>query len=175
MGIFVANRVRKETEQVIGYFMNTIVLHNRIDPKSTFRQLIRRVAKAFHAALANQELPFEALARVLEREHNIRRSDLFPVMFIYNKRSPDALNLSGMKVAPLGWRPPVTDSDLTLTACDMMINMWELKEEIRGTVKIKRDVIGNDVVSEVSTQLTQLLREMVAGMERKTRVIAWQN
>jgi amino acid adenylation domain-containing protein len=167
IGTFIANRARKETGQAIGHFVNTIVLHIQIDPKLTFRQLIRRVGNTFHAALANQEIPFEAFARVMEREHNTHRSDLFRVMFTYSKRSPSDLNLAGIKVAPLGWQPSVGNSDLTLTACDILINMQELTKEFAGTVKFKPHTFRNDVVSKMITQLTQVLRRLVADSERQ--------
>ena len=95
-----ANRTRKESEEVIGHFTNTIVLRNRVNPKMTFRQLIRQVGRIFRSALANQELPFEHLARVLKKEREISRASLFQVMLIYHRRSLGVVNLPGITFAP---------------------------------------------------------------------------
>jgi Condensation domain len=161
IGTLVANRARKESEQVIGHFVNTVILRNRLGPSMTVHQLIAQVGKVFREALANQELPFEHLARVLERERKIRRTSLFRVMFMYHKPSLEVLNLPGITFASLGWQHFDSDADLTLTACDLVVNMREMETKITGSVIYKTDIFGNDVVAAMVNQLIRILKRMV--------------
>lgn len=162
IGTLVANRARKESEQVIGHFANTVILRNRVGPKMTYHQVIRQVGKVFREAVANQELPFEHLARVLERERKIRRTSLFRVMCMYHKPSLEVVNLHGITFAPLGWLGFDSNAGLTLTACDLVVNMREMESKITGSVNYKTDTFGNDVVAAMVNQLTRILKRMVA-------------
>jgi amino acid adenylation domain-containing protein len=165
VGTLVANRGRKESEYVIGHFMNTIVLRNKVVPQLTFRQFVKQVGKGLRSALANQELPFHHLAQVLKRDRGISRATLVPVMFVYHKHSLDVVRLSGMTFAPVGWQYPDSGTGVMITPCDLMINMWEMKTKIVATVNYKPDVFSNKVVSEMVTQLTMILKQMVTDME----------
>ena len=48
--------------------MNTLVLRNHISLDMTFKQLLRQVRVVTLAAYGHQELPFESLARAMEKE-----------------------------------------------------------------------------------------------------------
>jgi amino acid adenylation domain-containing protein len=164
IGTIMANRGRKESENVIGHFMNTIVLRNKIDRKLTFRQCVKQVGTEVRSALTNQDLPFNHLAHVLEQERGIHRANLVPIMFIYHKRSSDAVRLPGTTFAPVGWQYPGPDTSVMITSCDLVINMWEMKAKIVGTVNYKPDEFGNEVVAEMVTRLSTILKRMVANM-----------
>jgi hypothetical protein len=99
IGTLMANRGRKESENVIGHFMNTIVLRNKIDQKLTFRQCVKQVGIGVRSALTNQELPFHHLAHVLEQERGIHRANLVPIMFIYHKRSSHNVCSGGLAIS----------------------------------------------------------------------------
>jgi amino acid adenylation domain-containing protein len=164
IGTLMANRGRKESENVIGHFMNTIVLRNKIDRRLTFRQCVKQVGTGVRSALTNQDLPFHHLAHVLEQDRGIHRANLVPIMFIYHKRSSDAVRLPGTTFAPVGWQYPGPDTSVMITSCDLVINMWEIKTKIVGTVNYKPDEFGNEVITKMVTQLTTILKRMVADM-----------
>ena len=165
VGTLMANRSRKETEQVIGHFMNTVVLRNRVTPQLTFRQFVKQVGDGLRSALTNQELPFHHLARVLKQERGIPGGALVPVLFIYHKRALDIVRLPGTTFAPVGWQYPSADANVMITTCDLVINMWEMKTRIVGTMNYNPDEFGNEVVTDMATRLTTILERMMADIE----------
>ena len=65
IGTDVANRTRLETEGLIGFFVNQLVLRADLAGDPTFRDLLRRVRTTTLEAYANQDVPFDRLVATL--------------------------------------------------------------------------------------------------------------
>lgn len=76
-----ANRKQEEIQDLMGCFINTIVLSTEIDNDCNFNEIVQRVQQTVLEGTENEEVPFEKLVEefVTEREKNI--SPLFQVMF----------------------------------------------------------------------------------------------
>jgi len=81
LGTPVANRVRPELENLIGFFANTLVLRSTVSGKMSFRELLREIRKIASEAYAHQDLPFEKLVEELVPERNLGYNPVFQVMF----------------------------------------------------------------------------------------------
>jgi aspartate racemase len=84
VGAPVANRTRSETENLIGFFVNTVVMRTDFRGEPRFRELLERVRGMVREAQAHQELPFERLVQELQPKRSGSRSPLFQVMFVLN-------------------------------------------------------------------------------------------
>ena len=82
VGTPIAGRKREETEPLIGFFLNTLALRAKIDPRETFRSFLSQVREVCLGAYASQDLPFEKLVEELQPERNMSHSPFFQVMFI---------------------------------------------------------------------------------------------
>ncbi|MEH2024340.1 non-ribosomal peptide synthetase [Nostoc sp.] len=101
-----AGRGQVETEGLIGFFSNTLVLRSNFALNPTFRQLLDRVRKDCLEAYTHQDLPFEKLIEELRPEQRSRNSSpLFQVKFSLN---PPWSNGRGMASVQL--------PDLTITS-----------------------------------------------------------
>ncbi|MDZ7959045.1 MAG: amino acid adenylation domain-containing protein [Aulosira sp. DedQUE10] len=80
-----AGRGQVETEGLIGFFSNTLILRSNLAGNPTFRELLDRVRKDCLEAYAHQDLPFERLIEELRPEQQSRNSSpLFQVKFSLN-------------------------------------------------------------------------------------------
>ncbi len=61
VGTPITLRTQTETESLIGYFLNTLVLRARIDDKMTFRALLQQVRETALGAFAHRDLSFSKL------------------------------------------------------------------------------------------------------------------
>ena len=59
IGIPTANRQHYQLKDVVGCFINTLILRNKIDKKQVFSEWIKTVSKTLNDALIHQNYPFE--------------------------------------------------------------------------------------------------------------------
>ncbi|XYH92805.1 amino acid adenylation domain-containing protein [Sorangium sp. So ce1128] len=76
-----ANRRSPETEDLIGMFVNMVVLRSEVSPTTSFRQFLQRARDTVLDAAANQEYPFPLIVKALDVERDPSRNPLFQVMF----------------------------------------------------------------------------------------------
>ena len=117
VGVPIANRNRLETEQLIGFFVNTQVLKAEIDGHMTFSQLLQQVKEQALGAQAHQDLPFEQLVEALQPERSLSHNPLFQVMFNHQSAAlanRDGQQLPGLRVEGLAWDSHTAHFDLSL-------------------------------------------------------------
>ncbi|MEU6432601.1 amino acid adenylation domain-containing protein, partial [Microbispora sp. NPDC046973] len=112
VGTPIANRGRAETDGLIGFFLNTLVLRSDLSGDPTFAGLLRRVRDTALAAYAHQDLPFEQLVDDLQPVRDRSRHPLFQVM-VSHGRSGAGAGFDGLASERLA--APLTSSRFDLT------------------------------------------------------------
>ncbi|AUG09131.1 non-ribosomal peptide synthetase [Pseudomonas sp. S09G 359] len=112
IGVPNANRPRQETQGLVGFFINTLVLRAELDGRQPFSALLATTRQTALGAQAHQDLPFEQL---LEAFPQAREQGLFQVMFNHQQRDLSALRrLPGMLADELPWHSREAKFDLQL-------------------------------------------------------------
>ena len=115
VGSPVANRNRREIEDLIGFFVNTLALRAPLAGEPTWRQLLDRVRTVTLDAYAHQDLPFERLVEALETARDLSRAPLFQVLFVLQNAPLGPLALPDLSLAPLEVESGGSKFDLTLS------------------------------------------------------------
>jgi Condensation domain len=92
---------RKETDAIIGMFINTLVLRSKISADLTFAQAIGRVRETTLGAIAHQDLPFEKIVEAVRPPRDLSRNALFQVNFRLQNSAPARLQLDGLATESL--------------------------------------------------------------------------
>jgi amino acid adenylation domain-containing protein/non-ribosomal peptide synthase protein (TIGR01720 family) len=95
IGTSVSNRSRAETERLIGFFINALVLRVGVDDAAPYAELLQRVRDVCLGAYAHQDMPFERLVQELAPEPDPSRTPLFQVIFTMQTAPGESLSLSG--------------------------------------------------------------------------------
>lgn len=164
IGTPVANRGRQETEELIGFLLNTLVLRANLSPAATamagsprpptFREVLRRVRETAISGYSHQELPFEMLVEELQPERDMSRSPLFQVMFDLQGEALDpasGLERAGIEVRPLAIDPGTAKFDLALS-------MEVGRERLGGYLNYNTDLFDRGTIVRMLGHFRALLR-----------------
>ena len=116
VGTPVANRFHPEVRDLIGLFVNTIVLRTDLSGATSFREVLRRVRTVAREGLADQTVPFDRVIAALRPALPLGTSP-FNVMFaLYNDRPRDEpMRMTALTVEPIMEAPAETPFDLSLS------------------------------------------------------------
>ena len=114
VGTPVANRDRAETQGLIGFFVNTVVLRQRVDTGMSFAELVGQVSAAAQAAQAHQDLPFEQLVEELKPARSMSHMPLIQMMLLLHDGAAEGLRLPGIDVERVDNGHGVARFDLAL-------------------------------------------------------------
>ncbi len=153
IGAPMANRTQPETEGLIGFFSNTLVLRNDLSADPTFRELLQRVRHSTLGALANQNLPFEQVVDALNPERTESYTPLFQVLLVFQTPSP-TLELPGLSASPF-------EIDNGTSKVDLSLYVLEKPEGLSCTFEYNTDLFSADRVERMAGQLRILLEGIV--------------
>lgn len=160
VGSPIAGRNRPELGQLIGFFINTLVLRTDLSGDITFRELLGRVREVALGAYSYQDLPFEKIVEEINPERRMSHTPLFQVMFnLLNFESP-RIEVPGLTVEILSAPEAASKFDLTLYA-------KEQKGEIELEFVYNADVLSDVRMAEMLEQFTCLLSQIVNDPDEK--------
>ena len=154
VGSPIANRSGSETERLIGFFINTLLLHTDLSGNPTFRELLRRVKEVALGAYAHQDMPFEKLVEELHPERSASHSALFQTWFVFQNAPRSALELPGLNVSSLKLDAESVRHDLSLA-------MWETDQALAGTWTYNTDLFDASTIERMSGRFETLLQSIV--------------
>ncbi|QRX81461.1 non-ribosomal peptide synthetase [Glaciimonas sp. PAMC28666] len=113
VGVPAAGRNRIETEGLIGFFINTLVVRSQPVGHKDFTTLLSEIKNAFLGAEAHQDLPFEQLVEALQDGRGASHHPLFRVMANHQTRGITP-QWDGLLVEEVSEGNPLAKFDLTL-------------------------------------------------------------
>jgi hypothetical protein len=154
VGTDVAGRSRAETIDLIGFFVNQLVLRSDLSGDPSFEELLRRVRDVALAAYAHQDLPFDQLVELLNIPRDLSRTPLFQVKLVLQNAPLPALELPGLSLRRM-------DIDPGTAKFDLLLNIWEEQGTLVGTLDYNTDIFNQARIVRLLETYQQLLAIVV--------------
>jgi non-ribosomal peptide synthetase component F len=161
VGTLIANRNRAEIEDLIGLFVNTLVIRTALSEDMTYRQVLQQVRETVLGAFNNQDLPFELLMQEVERERELNRASLFEVLFILQNAPMQPLELTGLTVSSVE-DGNSTEPVVTLTTFDLVLMMWEGPDGLTGSLRYKAELFHEATINRLLNDFQDILTTIAA-------------
>jgi iturin family lipopeptide synthetase A len=132
VGTPVAARRHADLEQIIGAFVNTLVMRNYPEQHKTFMEFLKEVKNTALNAYDNQEYPFEDLVDKAPVKRDLSRNPLFDVMFVLHNELESA-KIPRQETVDLKVKPYKIEKGAS--QFDMMLIGWEGDNYLRFTIE----------------------------------------
>ncbi|MFE9858966.1 amino acid adenylation domain-containing protein [Streptomyces sp. NPDC005780] len=119
LGTAVAGRTEEALDDLVGFFVNTVVLRADLSGGPTFRELLDRVKKFDIAALSHGDIPFERIVEALNPERSGDHHPLFQTMLVLQNQERAALDLPGITVRDRSRHRGGSKFDLTFSLTEV--------------------------------------------------------
>lgn len=87
VGTPISNRSARSLENLFGFFIDTVVLRNKLDTSLSFSEFVQKIKKNTFEAFSNKDVPFDTLVKELKVERSLSINPFFQVMFLYHPES----------------------------------------------------------------------------------------
>ncbi len=114
VGVPVSNRHDVAMEDVVGNFVNTLVVRSDLGGSPSFRQFVHRVQDTLLEVQAHQDVPFEVLVAELVTARDMSRSPLVQVLFNIHQSPFRFPGLAGLDLEGLWFDRGVAQFDLSV-------------------------------------------------------------
>ncbi|NEE15051.1 amino acid adenylation domain-containing protein, partial [Streptomyces sp. SID7499] len=165
IGTATAGRTDEALDNLVGFFVNSLVIRTDLTGDPTFREVLARVRQTSLSAFAHQDVPFEKLVEELAPARSRTRHPLFQVQLDLHNNAEAELDLPGAETA---------DSTL-LTARAAKFDIEVLLGEtfgadgtpagLRGALIAAADLFEAPSAQRLGRRLTHVLRQLVTDPE----------
>ena len=165
VGTPIAGRMQEETEELIGFFINTLTLRNEIYNETSFIDLLNKVKATTLEAYEHQDVPFEKVVETVVKQRDQSRSPLFQVMFVF-QNTPEAKQLQLGEV-----ELTFQEYEYTTSMFDFTLNMFETPQGLQGSFQYCTDLFSEDTIKRMIVHFNELLRSIVKKPDEKAGLL----
>ncbi len=166
----VAGRNRIETENLIGLFLNTVVLRSRIESTTTFREALRQVRQNAIDAYAHQELPFDRLVEELHPVRDLSRTPVFQILF--NMTSFGRAEYPGVAGSSKSNRPGAFSKPNRDRSSIWTLYVWEHEAGLQLATVYNAALFSRGRIEDMLQQYVQLLATL-PDLDQPVAAASW--
>lgn len=165
LGTPVAGRSETELEQLVGFFVNFVVLRNNLDGNPTVAEIIGGARDMALSAYAHQDVPFDRVVEAINPARSLARNPLFQVVVHVREALPQD------RVIATG-----PDGDTTFTAleppfdvahADLSVNFYADESGYRGHLIYRRELYDRATVELLAARLTRVVAAFAGDRHRR--------
>ncbi|CRM81135.1 Linear gramicidin synthase subunit B [Pseudomonas sp. 35 E 8] len=161
IGAPVANRIRPESEGLIGAFLNTQVLRCQLNGQMNVAELFEHVRHTVIEGQSHQDLPFDHLVEALQPPRSAAYNPLFQVMCnVQRWEFQQSRQLAGMTVEYLA-------NDARATKFDLNLEVTDLDHRLGCCLTYSTDLFDEPRIARMADHWRNLLEALIANPQQR--------
>lgn len=160
VGTPVVGKEMAELSNVLGMFVNTLALRNKINTSSTFEEFSKIVKENCLNSFLNQIYPYDMLVKDLNVKREGGRNPLFDVMFIYQNNGYPKINFKDTHVEyfiPYG----------NIAKFDLSLEVVPIEKEYSLRFEYCTKLFDEDFIKRLSSHYIRILDTILANTNTK--------
>lgn len=157
VGTSIANRPGSDTEKLIGFFVNMLVIRADLSGEANFRELVSRVKETVLSGFEHAEVPFEFLVDRLNIERDTSRNPLFQIAFTLLNAPKPNFGEGNLAVKTL--------ASQDAARFDLELFITEHEDSLSGVFSYNIDLFTRETVEQIQRHFCNLLQNLVTQPE----------
>lgn len=146
-----ANRNRLEMEKLVGFFVNTLPMRNRIEQGISFLDFLRTTQTMILHVFQNQDLSFDQMVALSNAARVPGANPLFQILFIFQNTPTHTTSLPGLTATPV-------NTETIMAKFDMTLQLWEAQDgTFTGNLVYATDLFQQDTMNTLIERFIRLL------------------
>ena len=165
IGSPISGRTHKDTEQMLGIFINSLVMRGRPEKEKSFECLLEEVKATSLKAYENQEYPFEELVENIKVKRDPSRNPLFDVMLI--QQNNEKIKFKGEGVLTESVRLPIR-----IAKYDLVFSIWENDKSYGIFLRYSTVLFKKETAERIFKHYVVLLKNLLERPNVKLKEIS---
>ncbi|WP_062207120.1 hybrid non-ribosomal peptide synthetase/type I polyketide synthase [Aureimonas sp. AU12] len=150
IGTVTANRTLPGSEEVVGFFADTLALRFDVADEPAFEALCRRAQGELLDAMAHAALPFEAIVEDLVTERSEAHSPIFQTLFVWQNTPAPPQEVAGLAIRAVRL-------DKGATQFDLVLDMTETGDGIEAMLEYRTELFEPETIEDLAGRFRRLL------------------
>ncbi|MBQ9894376.1 MAG: amino acid adenylation domain-containing protein [Ruminococcus sp.] len=160
IGSPISGRTHRDTENMLGMFVNTLAMRGKPEKNKTFSQFLEEIKNTCLRAYENQEYPFEELVEAVDVQRDMSRSPLFDVMLVMQNNESAELKLGSSKAE-------IFEYNGTIAKFDMTFNISENDNKFVVGFEYCTDLFKAETAERIVKHFEEVLKAVTENAEQK--------
>lgn len=166
IGTPVSGRHNAGVEDLMGCFINTLMLRTNVDEISSIDGLIQQSKDTILNAFEHQDVPFEALVDHIKPQRSLSHTPLFQIMLSHVKQGESSLQLDNADITVLG-------SSSVVAKFDLELSVVETPQGLQLVWIYADSLFTESTIARLNDSLALILTAFAHSTQQRLQDIAW--
>lgn len=159
IGTDVANRNHEETESMVGFFINQLVLRTSLHPDLSLKDLLEKILADTLESYSHQDLPFDKLVEALNPARGPHQTPFFNTKLVLQNLPQEPLQVQSLVLVP-------EPSPSNETKLNLQFNLQETEEGLIGELHYKTQLFKPKTVKRILRYFDETLTQLLANPQQ---------
>ncbi len=166
IGSPIANREQAETADLVGFFMNLLVLRSDLSKNQSFRELVKQSKEVLEGAYEHQQMPFDKLVEELKVKRSLSHSPLFQVALSLQNNQRGELSMSDLTMEAVSYEKGNSSK------YDLSLAVSESEEGLQLSWEYNTDLFNSDTITKMADHFEVLFSSLLQQPEENVFKVA---